>query len=87
MSNEVSVQSVLNPTQAPPPHTSATRETASLELPFKAAKERLVDGFTLEYLTALHQKYAGNVTQMARASGLARTYLHELLARYGLRGD
>ena len=57
------------------------------ELPFKEAKERLVDAFTRSYLTALVERHGGNVSEAARASGLARTYLHELLARHGLGPD
>ncbi len=81
VSDAISIQSVLNPHQA-----SAPEQAASPQVPFKAAKDHLVDTFTLEYLTALSRKFEGNVTKMARASGLARTYLYGLLGKYGLRG-
>jgi DNA-binding NtrC family response regulator len=79
VSDEVSVESVLNPG----PQTRSS-EPPSLDVPFKEAKERLVETFTREYLVALSAKHEGNVTQMAKASGLARTYLHDLLSRYSL---
>ncbi len=78
VSDEVSVESVLNPG----PQKSS--EAPSLDVPFKVAKEKLVETFTREYLVALSAKHEGNVTQMAKASGLARTYLHDLLSRYSL---
>ncbi|MDP1922146.1 MAG: sigma 54-interacting transcriptional regulator [Myxococcales bacterium] len=87
VSDEVSLEHVLNPAPPGTPVPSKPPASSTLEVPFKEAKERLVDNFTREYLTALQQKHGGNVTQMARASGLARTYLHDLLARHGLRGS
>lgn len=81
VSDEVTVESVLNPG----PQPKESREPApSLDVPFKEAKEKLVETFTREYLVALSAKHDGNVTQMAKASGLARTYLHDLLSRYSL---
>jgi DNA-binding NtrC family response regulator len=47
-------------------------------------KPARLTGFTREYLVALLARHDGNVTQLARASGLARTYLHDLLSRYSL---
>ena len=66
------------------PGPQKTLEAPSLDVPFKEAKEKLVETFTREYLVALSAKHEGNVTQMAKASGLARTYLHDLLSRYSL---
>ncbi|MFN0061618.1 MAG: sigma 54-interacting transcriptional regulator [Myxococcaceae bacterium] len=64
----------------------ATPEVEVLKgLPFKAAKDRLVDGFTREYLRALLDTHGGNVSEVARRSGLARNYVHGLIKRYGLR--
>ena len=76
VSEEVSLDNVLNPPAAP--------KRPQLEVPFKEAKERLVETFTREYLVALSAHHDGNVTQMAKSSGLARTYLHDLLSKYGL---
>ncbi|MCA3016518.1 MAG: sigma 54-dependent Fis family transcriptional regulator [Myxococcaceae bacterium] len=56
------------------------------DLPFKEAKERLVESFTREYLVALLEKCQGNISQAAREAGIARNYVHRLVARYGLKG-
>jgi transcriptional regulator with GAF, ATPase, and Fis domain len=55
------------------------------DLPFKEAKERLVESFTKEYLVALLDKCGGNISQMAREAGIARNYVHRLVAKYGLK--
>jgi two-component system, NtrC family, response regulator GlrR len=73
------------------PHEStAARALASTEtitdLPFKEAKERLVESFTREYLESLLVKCNGNISQAAREAGIARNYVHRLVAKYGLKG-
>ena len=55
------------------------------DLPFKEAKERLVESFTKEYLVGLLNKCNGNISQMAREAGIARNYVHRLVTRYGLK--
>jgi transcriptional regulator with GAF, ATPase, and Fis domain len=55
------------------------------DLPFKEAKERLVESFTKEYLVALLDKCNGNISQMAREAGIARNYVHRLVTKYGLK--
>ncbi|MCI0571880.1 MAG: sigma 54-interacting transcriptional regulator [Myxococcaceae bacterium] len=54
------------------------------ELPFKEAKERLVESFTREYLQELFTRHAGNVSQVARAAGLARNHVYNLVTKYAL---
>jgi transcriptional regulator of acetoin/glycerol metabolism len=56
------------------------------DMPFKEAKERLVESFTKEYLVALLEKCEGNISQAAREAGIARNYVHRLVAKYGLKG-
>ncbi len=56
-------------------------------LPFKEAKERLVDNFTRDYVETLLQRHGGNVSRAARAAGLARPYLHKLAVKYGLKEE
>lgn len=73
-----------------PQESSAARSlgasTESItDLPFKEAKERLVDSFTREYLVALLDKCGGNISQMAREAGIARNYVHRLVTKYGLK--
>jgi DNA-binding NtrC family response regulator len=57
------------------------------DLPFKEAKERLVESFTREYLEALLERCGGNISQAAREAGIARNYVHRLVAKYGLKAS
>ncbi|MBL8923039.1 MAG: sigma 54-dependent Fis family transcriptional regulator [Myxococcaceae bacterium] len=86
VSDQVSLEHVLNPEKASAPSVQPVPPPVALDVPFKEAKDRIIDRFTREYLVALDRTHNGNVTQMARAAGLARTYLHDLLAKHGLRG-
>jgi DNA-binding NtrC family response regulator len=52
---------------------------------FKEAKAEVVDRFTREYLQRLLKEHHGNVSEVAKRSGLARPYLHELLNKLGLK--
>jgi two-component system, NtrC family, response regulator GlrR len=61
-------------------------EVAPAELPFKEAKERIVDAFTRDYLARLYERCKGNVSQMARESGINRNHVALLLERHGIRG-
>jgi DNA-binding NtrC family response regulator len=54
-------------------------------LPFREAKERLIDQFTRAYLSHLLEAHGGNVAEVAQASGIARPYVYELLNRFGLQ--
>ena len=55
-------------------------------LPFKEAKQRVLDSFEAAYLKALLDRNGGNVTRSAQAAGLTRYHLRELAKRYGIRG-
>jgi two-component system response regulator GlrR len=72
-----------------PNETSSARSLQGNEgitdLPFKEAKERLVESFTKEYLQALLDKCNGNISQMGREAGIARNYVHRLVTKYGLK--
>lgn len=59
--------------------------TPDVELPFKEAKERLIDAFTRDYLEATLARHHGNITHAAKAAGIARAHLHKLVERYGLK--
>jgi DNA-binding NtrC family response regulator len=57
-------------------------------LPFKDAKDRLVDRWERQYLIELLGLSRGNVSQAAKHAGLARGHLHRLLRKHRLtRGD
>lgn len=56
-----------------------------LDLDFHDAKKRWVETFERQYLSALLDECAGNVSEAARRSGLHRAHLHEMLERLRLR--
>jgi two-component system response regulator GlrR len=58
---------------------------AITDLPFKEAKEKLVESFTKDYLTALLKQCGGNVSQAARTAGINRNYVQRLCVKYGLK--
>lgn len=57
------------------------------DVPFKDAKQKVLDTFEAGYLKALLDKHANNVTRSAQAAGLTRYHLRELAKRYGIRGN
>jgi DNA-binding NtrC family response regulator len=56
-------------------------------LPFGEARRRLKDSFERETITAALRAANGNVTQAARALGIARSALQRLIKRHGLSSD
>ncbi|WP_437289551.1 sigma 54-interacting transcriptional regulator [Sorangium sp. So ce406] len=63
----------------------AAPAAANIEMPFKEAKDAIIDRFERDYLAALLEWSNGNVSRAARKAGLDRMYLHRLLQRHGLR--
>jgi DNA-binding NtrC family response regulator len=59
-------------------------EEGPADVPFKEAKERLVNAFERDYLADLMQRCDQNVSLAAREAGIARVYLHRLLQKHGL---
>jgi transcriptional regulator of acetoin/glycerol metabolism len=57
---------------------------ATVTASFKEAKDRLVQAWEKEYVTALLAKHGGNVSLASRAGGLDRVYLHRLMKKHGL---
>jgi len=58
--------------------------TPELDLPFKEAKERLIEGFERDYLKGLLERCEGNVSRASREAGIDRVYLRKLLKKHGL---
>lgn len=48
-------------------------------MPFKEAKDKLMEEFQTQYISKILAKHSGNVSQAARESGLKRQYLHRLM--------
>ncbi len=55
------------------------------QLPFKAAKEQLIESFSREYVQALLDRCGGNISEVARTAGIARNWVHHLVSKYGLK--
>ena len=53
-------------------------------LPYKDAKERLVEAFTAQYIGTLLDRCGHNISEVARTAGIARAYVHRLVNKYGL---
>ena len=57
---------------------------ADSALPFKEAKERLLDEFEAAYFRRLFAHSNGNVSAIARAAGIDRKHLYTLMKKHGL---
>jgi transcriptional regulator with GAF, ATPase, and Fis domain len=69
--------------QSGPP--SSVARAVDVAVPFKIAKEALIEDFERAYLQALLQWAGGNMSRAARHAGIDRMYLHRLVQRHGLR--
>jgi DNA-binding NtrC family response regulator len=67
----------------PPPIPLEGEEMAGL--PFKEAKEKLVDAFEARYVAMLLARHEGNLSRAASEAGLDRNYLARLAKKHGLR--
>jgi two-component system response regulator HydG len=56
-------------------------------VPFKIAKDALIDSFERNYVRALLQANGNNMTRAARAAGIDRMYLHRLVQKHGIKGS
>jgi two-component system response regulator GlrR len=62
-----------------------TTSDVDVSVPFKTAKQALVDDFERAYCEKLLAAHNGNITRAARAAELDRVYLLRVLDKYGLR--
>ena len=53
-----------------------------LDLPFKDAKERLIEDFERRYIVDVLKSFKGNISRSAEHSGIDRRSLHRLLSKY-----
>ena len=56
-----------------------------VSVPFKVAKDALIDGFERSYLRGILEAAGGNMTKAARMAGIDRMYLHRLVQKHGTR--
>ncbi|NOQ82873.1 MAG: FHA domain-containing protein [Myxococcales bacterium] len=87
---ELGMQDLLPASQKTPPvffPGGTAEQFVENEIPFKDAKQKVVDAFEAQYLKAVLDKHGDNISRSARAAGLTRYHLRELAKRYGLRGE
>lgn len=61
--------------------------TPFLDLPYKKAKENNLSAFNAAYIGHILTQSEGNVTQAAKACGLERQALQQIMRRYGITAD
>jgi transcriptional regulator with GAF, ATPase, and Fis domain len=87
---ELGMHDLLPASQKTPPVVfpgGTAEQFVDNEIPFKDAKQKVVDAFEAQYLKAVLDKHGDNISRSARAAGLTRYHLRELAKRYGLRGE
>lgn len=67
------------------PATPAFHDTDLVRLPFKEAKEKLLDAFEKRYVEDLLDRAGGNVSRAADEAGIDRNHLARLAKKHGLR--
>ncbi|MCA9604627.1 MAG: sigma 54-interacting transcriptional regulator [Myxococcales bacterium] len=73
-------------TSRPPSAPGGVQVTEDLvQLPFKEAKEKLLDVFEARYIEALLARHQGNVSRAAQEAGVDRNHLARLARKHGLR--
>lgn len=75
----------LGPQSAQPSTLGNAFPGVASPLPFKEAKEQLLDSFERAYLDALLERHKGNLTHAAQAAGISRKHLGELCKKYDVR--
>ncbi|BBO92298.1 sigma-54-dependent transcriptional regulator [Desulfosarcina ovata] len=61
--------------------------TSLLDMPYKEAKESNLQTFNAAYIGHMLTQSKGNVTQAAKASGLERQALQQIMRRYGISAE
>lgn len=56
-------------------------------LPFREAREKMLETFTVDYLVDVLQRTRGNVSAAARESGLERQHVQKLMRKYGIQAE
>ena len=80
--------SVVVPARDVPGAASEVRMAIDPGVPFKVAKQDLIDDFERRYVRALLDAHGGNISAAARAAGIDRMSIHKILNRLGMeRGE
>ena len=78
------------PAPEPGPEEGTLLVTIDIDVPFKLAKQDMIEEFERRYIRALLDRHGGNISAAARATGIDRMSIHKILHRLGLdnpRGD
>jgi DNA-binding NtrC family response regulator len=67
---------------SPPVSPEARTDGVDVSVPFKVAKEALIDQFERTYIRAVLDASGGNMTKAARRAGIDRMYLHRLVQKH-----
>ncbi|MGE3458614.1 MAG: sigma 54-interacting transcriptional regulator [Kofleriaceae bacterium] len=70
-----------------PPKREASFGSIDLDIPFKTAKQQLIDEFDRRYLTTLLEAHDNNISAAARAAGIERMSIYKMIRRLGLDDD
>jgi DNA-binding NtrC family response regulator len=77
--------SLMPSTGVLPTAQSEVSAAVDVSVPYKVAKEALIDGFERAYVRAVIAACNGNMTKAARMAGIDRMYLHRLVQKHGSR--
>jgi DNA-binding NtrC family response regulator len=69
------------------PAASSSQASLDLSVPFRIAKDAVIDSFERSYLSQLLEAAGGNMSKASRMAGMDRMYLHRLVQKHGLRGN
>ena len=76
------------PTPSKPDLSAAAMGTEiDVNVPYKVAKEALVDQFERGYVKAVLAACSGNLTKAAKMAGIDRMYLHRLVQKHARRDE
>ena len=67
-----------------PPKKEGAFGDVDIDVPFKVAKQKLVDEFDRRYLEALLEAHDNNISAAARAAGIERMSIYKMIRRLGL---
>jgi DNA-binding NtrC family response regulator len=77
----------LGPASNAPATIGAELPGVSTNVPYKEAKEQLIETFDRLYVSTLLDRHQGNVTKAAATAGLSRKHLHDLIKKIGEPDD
>lgn len=83
--NHVERSLVLRSSNLAGDDASPPQDASRAIVPFRVAKESVIEAFERAYLSKLLEAAGGNMSRAARMAGMDRMYLHRLTHKHGLR--